>query len=247
MTEAEWLACGDPGVLLARRGRISQRQLMLFGCACCHRHMELLREERCRRAIEAAEEFADGLCPPDVLRNAREFIRYKHQELYWPVEWPSLYPQAAAWLAAFDDPAAERLQAERGAREPFDDMLCAMKDEVSALLACVVARPAAGEAASDADFQTAYDRERAAQCDLLRDILGNPFRPGNFSRQWSTDTVLALARTVYESRDFSAMPILADALQDAGCTDEEVLNHCRDTTQVHVRGCWVVDLVLGKD
>jgi len=52
---------------------------------------------------------------------------------------------------------------------------------------------------------------------------------------------------MYESRDFSAMPILANALQDAGCDNEEVLNHCRDANQVHVRGCWVVDLVLGKE
>ena len=57
---------------------------------------------------------------------------------------------------------------------------------------------------------------------------------------------VALARGMYESRDFSAMPILADALQDAGCDNDEVLNHCRDPKQVHVRGCWVVDLVLNK-
>jgi hypothetical protein len=51
---------------------------------------------------------------------------------------------------------------------------------------------------------------------------------------------------MYESRDFSAMPILADALQDAGCDSDAILAHCRDVKQVHVRGCWVVDLVLGK-
>jgi len=81
---------------------------------------------------------------------------------------------------------------------------------------------------------------------LLRDIFGNPFHPVEFDLQWRTDTALSLAKQMYESRDFSAMPILADALQDAGCDNEEVLNHCRDTKQVHVRGCWVVDLVLGK-
>ncbi|MDY3556938.1 hypothetical protein R5W24_006114 [Gemmata sp. JC717] len=56
----------------------------------------------------------------------------------------------------------------------------------------------------------------------------------------------ALARQMYESHDFSAMPILADALQDAGCNAEAILNHCRDVGTPHVRGCWVVDLVLGK-
>jgi len=52
---------------------------------------------------------------------------------------------------------------------------------------------------------------------------------------------------MYDSREFSAMPILADALQDAGCAEPAILDHCRDTKQVHVRGCWVVDLVLGKE
>ncbi len=65
------------------------------------------------------------------------------------------------------------------------------------------------------------------------------------SPDWRTDTVLALARHMSESRDFDAMPILADALQDAGCDSAEVLDHCRGD-EPHVRGCWVVDLVLGK-
>ncbi|MBM3981002.1 MAG: hypothetical protein FJ304_12090 [Planctomycetes bacterium] len=88
--------------------------------------------------------------------------------------------------------------------------------------------------------------ETAFQVALLRDIFGNPFRPVTFSPSWRTDTAVALARTMYESREFGAMPILADALQDAGCDSDDILNHCRDTTQVHVRGCWVCDLVLGK-
>jgi hypothetical protein len=88
--------------------------------------------------------------------------------------------------------------------------------------------------------------EQRAQCDLLRDIFGNPFRPVSFSPLWRTDTVVSLAHQMYEAREFSAMPILADALQDAGCNSADILDHCRDPKQVHVRGCWVVDLVLGK-
>jgi len=80
----------------------------------------------------------------------------------------------------------------------------------------------------------------------LRDIFGNPFRPVTFAPEWRTDTALSLARQMYESRDFSLMPILADALQDADCDNEDILNHCRDTDATHVRGCWVVDLVLEK-
>ena len=81
---------------------------------------------------------------------------------------------------------------------------------------------------------------------LARDIFGNPFRPVAIEPEWRTSTAVALAKGMYDSRDFSVMPILADALQDAGCDNEEVLNHCRDAAGVHVRGCWVVDLVLGK-
>jgi hypothetical protein len=83
------------------------------------------------------------------------------------------------------------------------------------------------------------------QIELLRDIFGTPFCPVPFATEWRTDTAVALARQMYESRDFSAMPILADALQDAGCDNEDILNHCRQPGE-HVRGCWVVDLLLGK-
>jgi hypothetical protein len=89
--------------------------------------------------------------------------------------------------------------------------------------------------------------ERWAQYRLFRDIFGNPFRPVAFEPAWRTDTAIAVARQMYDSRDFGAMPILADALQDAGCEVEAILNHCRDANQPHVRGCWVVDLVLGNE
>ncbi|MBP3958436.1 hypothetical protein J8F10_24575 [Gemmata sp. G18] len=81
----------------------------------------------------------------------------------------------------------------------------------------------------------------------MRDIFGPlSFRSVIFSPSWRTSTAVALASQMYESRDFSAMPILADALQDAGCDSAEVLDHCRGLGP-HVRGCWVVDLVLGKE
>jgi hypothetical protein len=80
---------------------------------------------------------------------------------------------------------------------------------------------------------------------LVRDVFGNPFRPVSVDPTWRTSTVLALASQMYESRDFSPMPILADAIQDAGCDNEDILNHCRQPGE-HVRGCWVVDLILEK-
>ncbi|MDY3562140.1 hypothetical protein R5W23_003586 [Gemmata sp. JC673] len=82
----------------------------------------------------------------------------------------------------------------------------------------------------------------------LHDIVGPlPFRPVNFCPSWRTSTAVAIARQMYKAHDFSAMPILADALQDAGCDDADVLDHCRDPNGTHARGCWVVDSVLGKE
>jgi len=72
-----------------------------------------------------------------------------------------------------------------------------------------------------------------------------PFPPVTFLPEWRTSTVLALARQMYDSRDFSAMPILADALMDANCTDEAILTHCRGPGP-HMRGCWVTDACFGK-
>ncbi len=82
-------------------------------------------------------------------------------------------------------------------------------------------------------------------CDVIRDIFGNPFRPVAFDPDWRTSDAVAISRGMYESRDFAAMPILADALQDAGCENADILDHCRGPGP-HVRGCWVVDQVLGK-
>ncbi|MBP3960792.1 hypothetical protein J8F10_36690 [Gemmata sp. G18] len=92
----------------------------------------------------------------------------------------------------------------------------------------------------------AVEVEKRDQADTLRDIFGNTFRPVSLSPSWRTDTAVALATQMYEAREFSTMPILADALQDAGCDSADILEHCRSKGP-HVRGCWVVDLVLGKE
>ncbi len=82
---------------------------------------------------------------------------------------------------------------------------------------------------------------------ILRDIFGKPFRPVAVVPAWLTTDVVALAEGIYAERDFFPMPILADALQDAGCENEDILNHCLDANATHVRGCWALDLVLGKE
>jgi hypothetical protein len=97
-----------------------------------------------------------------------------------------------------------------------------------------------------ADDDTLYLAGLRLRWTMLRDIVGNPFRPVTPERSWLTATMVSLATAIYNERAFDRLPILADALEDAGCTNEEILNHCRQPGE-HVRGCWVVDLVLNKN
>ncbi len=81
---------------------------------------------------------------------------------------------------------------------------------------------------------------------ILVDIFGNPFRPVSLNPTWLTSTVVALARTIYSDRAYDHLPILAGALVEAGCDNEDILGHCRQPG-LHVRGCWMLDLILGKE
>jgi hypothetical protein len=92
---------------------------------------------------------------------------------------------------------------------------------------------------------TKPEAEKRAQADLVRCLFGNPFRRPELDPAWRTSTATGLARAIYDEYAFDRLPILADALEDAGCDDEAALRHCRQDT-VHARGCWVVDWVLGK-
>lgn len=91
----------------------------------------------------------------------------------------------------------------------------------------------------------ARHRNGAAQCELIRCLFGNPYHPSSVDPAWLTGTVVTLARGIYADRAFDRLPVLADALQDAGCHDSVILEHCRREGS-HARGCWVVDTVLGQ-
>jgi hypothetical protein len=101
----------------------------------------------------------------------------------------------------------------------------------------------------DPDNLIRFREERGSQCEVLRDIFGSlPFYTVFLDPAWLTwqgGLVVSMAKTMYDSRDFTDMPILADALEDAGCSDPDILGHCRSGDE-HVRGCWVIDLLLGK-
>jgi hypothetical protein len=100
-------------------------------------------------------------------------------------------------------------------------------------------------AAEQAIFGEIEAWEKSLQADLLREIIGNPFRPVTIDPAWLTPNVIELAKRIYDERSFDQMPLLGDALEATGCDDPEIVNHCRGSG-THVRGCWVVDLILGK-
>jgi hypothetical protein len=148
----------------------------------------------------------------------------------------------------------------------YDDLLIAV--EAQAVLPSrwrfphlAVASAAAFGAASYVGSAESYERaaryaasavslddvgEKKAQCIMLCDIFGPlPFKEAAFDPSWLTSNVTALAQAIYDERTFDRLPILGDALEDAGCDNADILNHCRQPG-VHVRGCWLVDLILGK-
>jgi hypothetical protein len=238
MTEAEWLTATDPTPLLGYSGEnTNDRKLRLFACACCRRIWRLLADAGApesnrhplRYTVELGEKYADGLVSRRRLRG-KDFGDSTDR---------------AETLAAM----ATIYMGRRGQKEP-ESSICARN--ASALAAFAAARPNKSVYyVEDIDAESSgrprvYRAERKAQAALFRDIFGNPFRPVAFDPRWRTADVLGLARGIYEERAFDRLPLLADALMDAGCGDEAILTHCR-SDGLHVRGCWVVDLVLGKE
>jgi hypothetical protein len=229
MTEREWLACPDPHRLLAHLDCLpGDRKLLLYGVACCRSHWSLLTKPASRRAVEWAERFADG----EVQRD----------EPYARLEYES---EGAAFALEMAD-GARRYDQPEEAIDALNFRGELARDEGPSRVAAAYL----ANALLTIDTCAPYDPTFSAHRSLLlvaplRDIFGSPFHPVTVAPAWRADRVLALARQMYESRDFSAMPILADALQDAGCDSADILDHCRGPGE-HVRGCWVVDLVLGR-
>lgn len=217
MTEAEWLACDDPKAILGHLRDIAKMQRTKAG----KRRLRLFGCACCRRVW-------GHLASVELCRKYVEIAEAYADGKAKTSELEHLVYELSEPKLPIHSPAYYACAAARAACAPSLTFL----DQVHDLVATARGRE--------------MKREAIAQAALLRDIFGNPFRPIAFAPSWRTDTALALARQMYDSRDFGAMPILADALQDAGCEEPAILDHCRDPNQVHVRGCWVTDLVLGK-
>lgn len=215
-------------VIEHRHPGVTARRVQFFQVAAA-RHVEhLITNPICRRTIELAEEAAE--------RSEGAFSPYLEtygaikaaMDQYGPP--PNFYPR----------PQLDPLEAEAyelAAELAYPEQVGV---RVRYLGSCAATLAAIATGAPDSNPEASY------QFGLHRDIFGSLFLTPQFNRKMRTPTVVALAQHMYESRDFSSMPILADVLQEAGCENEHVLSHCRGSGP-HVRGCWVVDLVLGKE
>jgi len=231
MTEAEWLACDDPQKMLeSLREKASSRKLRLFAVGCCRGIWHRLTDERSRNAVEAAE------------RSTEEEIVGRSLD-------PMRQQAIAASLAV-----RERTSARYACTAANCVLNVSSIWKIANSAAYIAALGAARQASVAVKVGTrrggggtpAAKRERNRQASLLRCIFGNPFHPVALDRTTLTPTVVSLAQAVYDEAAFDRLPILADALEDAGCTDAEILAHCRGPGP-HARGCWVVDFLLGKE
>ncbi len=155
------------------------------------------------------------------------------------------YSAALAEAAALaDETPPKPRRAGRTARTHDRDLLHALAEHDAHTSAWLAAERSISIAAARGGM--AWE-ERLFQASCLIDLLGNPFRKVRFEASWRTETAVALAQQFYDRAEAASLPILADALEEAGCDEPAVLAHARDIHQPHVRGCWVVDLVLGKE
>ena len=243
MTEAEWTACTNPESMLEfLRGKVSDRKLRLFACACCRRIWHFLLDERSRNAIEFTERHVDCHMDTVALAKARNEAHSAAAELHQRVR------RVAAVPARFE------AQAEAMAAGAASNVLqgssvwgYANPSEVAAWTAAsasAVAVKFSARAAGTAGRPSAKS-ERAVQCLLFRDIIGSPFRTATVDSRYLTPNVVSLAHQIYDDRAFHDLAILADTLEAVGCFEQNILNHCR-TERHHVLGCWVLDTLLGN-
>ena len=225
MTEAEWLASKNPVAMLdwPKARRFRARKLRLFAVACGRRMWQWLPDERSKAAIVALETFADGPGKQPDKERLRE-------------AWEPAYKLAKADKS--DSPKSIAASAVAGLSEPTEAHHATFYGTRRTLDAAK-----AGNRAGEA----------AVLAELLRDIIGNPFAKNAFDLSLRTTEIRSLGQACYDERDAESgelerdrLLVLSDALEEAGCTNAALLEHLRGTG-AHVRGCWALDLVLGKE
>jgi hypothetical protein len=222
----------------------SDRKLRLFACACYSRLRHLLPSKLASDAVEVAERFADGLVTEEELHRADGRLQQRLEEL----EGPWRASQGAEREAL--TPTYEALALARVVAWPQAPKAAYYASSNAYLAFAAISNP--GAATSDPAFCVSQRAEEEAQAALLHDVFGPlPFRPLVLPasvRAWDGGTVARLAAGVYDEKDFTQgrMGVLADAAEEAGLDDAELLAHLRSPGP-HARGCWAVDLLLGRD
>lgn len=240
--------------------RTSDRKLRLFACACCHRRLSLLDDEHCKKLVEVGQELGyENLndVPLDSCRRALELAERAADEIVADEDLRT----ASEITADFDAPACFYAACYGEHCGPYDTELMASGCLALAVSGACDTDPASGvgSVVSQIGRATAYlsgsetgemeggdPAENAILCELLREIMGNPFRKIAVNPDWQTPKVLELAQSIYEGRNFDQMKVLAERLEKSGCNDPDILAHCHQSNE-HVRGCWLLDLLLGKE
>jgi len=223
LTENGWLRSLTPRTAVVLLSKASPRQRRLFACACARLCWDHLTDAAGRRAVEVAEAFCDGTAGKAELRAFDRAVRSALEAL--PMVVPPPPPVSALGAALFACTTQLWWGAGQAASRAADCLTTA--------------------AATDrAERRAAMKRAHQAVRTVMHDVFGNPFRPVAFDPRWRTDDTVGLARGIYEDRAFARLPLLRDALMDAGCADEAFLVHTR--RRMHVRGCSLIDQILGK-
>jgi hypothetical protein len=235
MTEAEWLASTEPDRMLDLvRHTATGRKLRLFACACARRVWRLMSEAS-RNAVAASERFADRLITRHELAEAAEAARSEEEH---PVPSHEMANQAGVTTASTSNTAfwVAAVTAEWTADATVEHLAETLEEQPD------------DEREDDLERVSCTEQlTRCEQCDLLRDIFCPFHAPATDPswRSWNGGTLVRMAQAVYQERAFDRLPILADAVEEAGCTSAPLLDHLRSPGP-HVLGCWGLDVILGK-
>jgi hypothetical protein len=232
VTESEWLTSADFGRLISAPGvTCSPRKAALLGCAMFYTIARSVSVTELFWVVRVIEKMADGNATSDERRTSFEVANFAYNVTTGTVGWiPAQYKRRSAFPVSW---AVYHLQQMADYHIPRNNKPDALRTYL--------------DMTWDGFNGMRLRRKTVLPifCTRLRCILGNPFRPVTFLNSWRSETAVALASAIYAERAFDRLPILADALQEAGCDHADVLEHCRHSGP-HARGCWVVDGVLGK-
>jgi hypothetical protein len=264
LTEAQWLSHDDAGDLLLDvvMYHPAERKSRLYVCACARLLWSFMNDEHSRKAVEIAEMHIEGQVTLQEIQTAIAGAEQAYEA--------ERDRNRGNWFQrAFrrgDSGPWKKLTVNYPSGRTRELLSRAEWSETPQLVAALAAAMAVadpslnvdgfGPASRFNDWKVPHNLIKHSECHkelgnavaLVHCVFGNPFRPIAIDPDWLAwhdGTVPKLAQSIYDDRRFDLLPILADALQEAGCTNNEILQHCHSPGP-HVRGCWVVDLLLGK-